>query len=118
MIAHIVLFRPRRDVTPAERTVAVAALRRAVREIPSIRRMRIGRRVTHGRPYEQLMGVDYSMAAMFEFDDLEGLQAYLNHSVHDQLASNFFAVFEEALMYDFELADGEAAVQGFAEEPR
>jgi hypothetical protein len=82
----------------------------ALREIPSIRRARVGRRLTHGRPYEALMRVNYEYAALLEFDDLAGLQAYLQHPAHETLASRFFASFEEALMYDFELKEGADAL--------
>ena len=110
MITHIVLFRPRADLSPAARAALADALTAAVRAIPSVRRARVGRRVLHGRPYEQLMRVDYTHAAVLEFDDVAGLQAYLQHPAHERLATQFFEAFEEALMYDFELDEGEAAV--------
>jgi hypothetical protein len=106
MIAHVVLFRPRPDLGPDARAALTGAFEAAVREIPSIRRARVGTRVTHGRPYEALMGVDYQYAAILEFDDVAGLKAYLAHPAHDQLSSRFFSVCEDALMYDFELSEG------------
>ena len=107
MITHLVLFRPRAGLSPVERIELTDALRTALRAIPSIRRARIGRRVTHGRPYEQAMRVDYEFAALLEFDDMSGLKAYLEHPAHDALATRFFSVVDEALMYDFELGEGE-----------
>lgn len=106
MITHIVLFRPRTGLSPAERSNLADALRIALETIPSIRRARIGRRVTHGRPYEQLMRVDYEFAALLDFDDQAGLKAYLEHPAHEALATRFFEAFAEALMYDFELDEG------------
>lgn len=106
MLAHVVLFRPRADLSAAERRLLVDALSAAIRDIPSVRRARVGRRVTHGRPYERLMRADYPYAALLEFDDLAGLEAYLRHPAHEQLAARFFESFEEALMYDYELMDG------------
>jgi hypothetical protein len=53
------------------------------------------------------MAVDYSFAAILEFDSMAGLRTYLNHPAHEQLATRFFACFEQALMYDFELQEGE-----------
>ena len=111
MIAHLVLFRPRPELREDERRALADALTAALRTIPSIRRARVGRRVTHGRSYERLMRVDYPFAALLEFDDIAGLQAYLEHPAHEALAARFFQTFEEALMYDFELKDGEAAVR-------
>jgi hypothetical protein len=104
------MFRPRPGLSDAERRDLAAAFRDALRGIPSIRRARIGRRVTHGRGYETLMRADYPYAAVLEFDDLAGLKAYLEHPVHEALASRFFATFEEALMYDFDLKEGTEGV--------
>ena len=110
MIAHLVLFRPRPGLSDDDRRGLADALVAALETIPSIRRSRVGRRVTHGRPYESLMRVDYTYAALLEFDDLAGLAAYLAHPAHDALASRFFATFEEALMYDFDLREGRAGI--------
>ena len=107
MITHLVLFRPLDGLSSDDRTELTTALRTALRAIPSIRRARIGRRVTHGRPYEQSMRVHYEFAALLDFDDIAGLRAYLDHPAHDELAARFFAVVDEALMYDFELGEGE-----------
>lgn len=110
MITHLVLFRPRANLSSAERGDLTNALRIALETIPSIRLARIGRRVTHGRPYEQLMRVDYEFAALLDFEDLAGLKAYLEHPAHEALAAKFFEVFDEALMYDFALDEGVAAL--------
>jgi hypothetical protein len=106
MIAHLVLFRPRADVGAHERRTLADALAVAMREIPSLRRASFGRRVTHGRQYEMRMAVDYSYAAILEFDDLAGLQAYLAAPAHLRLSACFRDVCEEALTYDFELGQG------------
>ena len=118
MIAHVVLFTPKRSLASAERQALGAAFSAAITQIPSVRRARIGRRVTHGRPYEQLMATDYSHAAVIEFDDLNGLEAYLNDPVHDRLAAVFFASFEHALMYDFDLDEGDRALDGLVNDEK
>jgi hypothetical protein len=107
MIRHIVLFRPRPDLSADERAGLTDALRTAIKTIPSIRRARLGRRVTHGRPYEQRMRVDYEYAAMLDFDDLGGLKMYLEHPAHEALAARFFRVLDESLIYDFEFDEGD-----------
>lgn len=106
MIAHVVLFQPKPDLDEQERVGLTDALSAVLREIPSIRRFHIGPRVMHGRPYEQLMAVDYSFAAILEFDSMAALKTYLNHPAHERLAARFFACVEQALMYDFELQEG------------
>lgn len=110
MIAHVVLFRPRRDLPPQARQMLAAAFESALQQIPSIRRARVGRRLVLGRAYEALMRVDYPYAAVLEFDDRAGLIAYLDHPSHERLAAQFFGAFEEALMYDFELTEGLAGL--------
>jgi hypothetical protein len=103
MVAHVVLFRPRPHLSQEARQRLVEAFTRAVDEIPLIRRARIGRRVTHGRAYEQLMRADYSHAAVLEFNDLEDLKGYLAHEAHEALGVAFFECFEDALIYDYDL---------------
>jgi hypothetical protein len=110
MIAHVVLFKPRDDLSSAARTALAVAFEAALRQIPSIRRAHVGKRVLHGRAYEALMQADYQYAAVLEFDDAAGLRAYLEHPAHEQLASQFSEAFEQALMYDFDLGEGEAAI--------
>ena len=110
MIAHVVLFKPKPGLDAGTRERLAEAFERALRDIPSIRRAHLGRRVTHGRPYEQLMTVDYEYAAILEFDTLEDLKAYLAHGAHDALGALFFEAFEVALMYDYEMESGAAAV--------
>jgi Stress responsive A/B Barrel Domain len=112
--AHLVLFRPRPDLGAEDRQGLADALTAALQRIPSVRRVRVGRRVTHGRPYEQLMRSDYTHLAILEFDDLAGLEAYLEHPVHDQLGTRFFAAFEDALMYDYDMTDGEEGIRALA----
>ena len=67
--------------------------------------------MTHGRPYEQAMRVNYEFAALLEFDDLAGLRAYLDHPAHETLAKRFFEAIDESLIYDFELEEGEEGLR-------
>jgi hypothetical protein len=106
MIVHVVLFKPRADVSQEARRQLATSFETALKQIPSIRRARVGTRITHGRAYEGLMTVDYEYAAILEFDDVAGLKAYLEHPAHQQLGSQFFEAFEHALMYDFDLKEG------------
>jgi len=110
MIAHVVMFQPKAGLSGEQRRSLAEVLSHALHDIPSIRRARKGRRVTHGRPYEALMRVNYEYVAFLEFDDIEGLRAYLEHPAHQALAARFFEAFAEALMYDFELTEGDAGL--------
>ena len=111
MIVHVVLFRLKPQLADAAREGLAEALSRATREIPSIRRARIGSRITLGRAYEHAMTTDYSFAAIIEFDNRQGLQAYLDHAVHEQLAQRFYASIDEALTYDFEMWETDEGIE-------
>jgi hypothetical protein len=107
MIAHIVLFKPRKGLSAADRNAFGDAIQRARREIPGIRRFSIGRRVLKEAGYAQAMPEDFSYAAIVEFDDLAALQAYLIHPVHEPLGALFWKTSEATLVYDYELTDAE-----------
>lgn len=102
MISHVVLFRPRADLTQSDRDGLVAAFRRAVHEIPDVRAVRVGRRVTHGAAYEQTAPSIADFLIVLDFDDIDGLQAYLRHPAHAELGMRFNQAFDSGLVYDFE----------------
>ena len=106
MIAHVILFSPRPGLPGDVRQQLLDGLASAATQIPSIRRFRVGRRVTHGLPgYEQAMPATYGFAAIVEFDDLEGLKAYLAHPAHSAIGGHFTTSASHALAYDFEMVD-------------
>jgi len=98
---HVVLFRPRPDLSAEERAGLVSALDEALKQIPSIRRFSLGRRVRHGAGYEALMSVDLEFAAILEFDDLAGLRGYLDHPAHRGLGRRFMQSLESSAIYDY-----------------
>ncbi len=103
MVVHIVLFRPRPDLSDADRQEMFDALRSAATNIPSIRRFHVGTRQTHGAAYERLATQDFPFAAIVEFDDVAGLQAYLRHPEHEKLGALFYRLQELAVAYDYEV---------------
>jgi hypothetical protein len=105
MVAHVVLFTPKAALDAAARQRLVEAFEHALGNIPMIQRAHIGRRVLVGRPYEQLMTVNYQYAAILEFDTTADLKAYLAHEAHESLGRQFFEAFEIALMYDYEMGE-------------
>jgi hypothetical protein len=107
MIVHVVLLKPRADLSDADRRAFADAFRRAVAEIPTVRGVRIGRRVTHGAGYEQGMPDAADYLAIVEFDDVAGLQTYLGHPAHDEIGSLFGRALASAFVYDFELVGPE-----------
>lgn len=115
MIAHVVLFRPRSDVSMDDRRALIASWATALQAIPSIRRARVGRRVRIDRAYEQLTRLDLPYAAILEFDDVGGLRAYLDHPAHEDIATRFFAALADTLIYDFEMEAGADGLRGMLE---
>ena len=106
MIAHVVLFKPKTGLTETERQAVIADLNTAASGIPSIRKLRVGRRIRHGRPgYEQLMREDFEFVVIIEFDNVEGLTAYLTHPKHAAIGGHFMQASDAALAYDYEVED-------------
>jgi hypothetical protein len=109
MIAHVVLFKPKPDLTPEQRQAVLDGLKALASGIPSVRRLRVGRRVKHGLPgYEQMMREDYEYALIVELDDLDGLKAYLAHPQHVAIGRHFSQSAAAALAYDFAMEDWKA----------
>ena len=96
------------DLSPRDRQSLVDAFNRAVREIPTVRDVQIGRRVIHGAAYEMAAPNSADYVASIAFDDLAGLQTYLGHPAHEELARRFYQSLSSALIYDFEM-DGMSA---------
>jgi hypothetical protein len=102
VIVHLVLFRPRADLGPADAAGLIDAFTHAVASIPSVRSSRVGRRAKLGVQYEQLPQPDLTYFALIEFDDLVGLKAYLEHPAHVEIGRRFFEASEAQLVYDFD----------------
>jgi hypothetical protein len=112
MISHIVLFRPRPTLGAAEKLAIVEHLKTAIARCPTVRRCRVGRRVLHGVPgYEQLMAEDYQFSLILDFDDVEGLKAYLQNPAHAGIGGLFTTAASASLAYDYELLDVTDAAQ-------
>jgi hypothetical protein len=112
MVTHLVLMKPRPELPAADRDAFVSAFERALREIPTIRSVRIGRRITHGAGYEQTSPDAADFFAAIDFDDLAGLQAYLRHPAHNELGARFGQSLSAAMVYDFEVGGVEALRSG------
>ena len=106
MIAHVVLLRPKPELTDAERAEALDTIRRSAANLPDVRRFRLGRRVKHGLPgYEQLMPQDFEVALIVEVDDVEALKRYLQAPAHVALGQLFYTATAAALAYDYDMDD-------------
>ena len=103
MVSHVVLMQPRSDLSIDDRRALVAAFERAVREIPTVRSVRVGSRVVHGAGYEQQMPPTGEYLVVIDFDDLAGLQTYLQHPAHQDLGARFGRSLASSLVYDFDV---------------
>jgi hypothetical protein len=114
VIAHLVLFQPRRDLTEAQRQEFAASFERALTEIAEVRRARVGVRKTVGRFYDRTNEKDFPYVALIEFDSEADLRSYLDHPAHRELGRLFYETGEAALVFDYELSEGENVRSVFA----
>jgi hypothetical protein len=103
VLTHLVLMKPRPNLPAPERSALVDAFERAVREISTVRNVRIGRRVVLGAGYEAAAPDIAEYVAEIDFDDVAGLQAYLRHPAHGDLGVRFGQALSSAVVFDFEV---------------
>jgi hypothetical protein len=119
MIAHVVLFTPRKGLSAEERETSILALERACLDIPQITRVRVGRRRVLGYTYDALAPVHFEYAVILEFDSEADLDVYLHHPAHVALGHHFNYSAEVALALDFAIGDASQirAIAGFDAAP-
>ena len=101
MILHLVLFTPRPGLDTADQGRLATALERALTTIPTVVSYRVGRRVRTGAAYDALSG-SFEFCGVMEFENLEGLAAYLSHPAHVELGQLFYTTSADAFAGDFE----------------
>jgi hypothetical protein len=113
MISHVVLFRAKSDLTHEDRAGLVNAFEHAVQRIPTVRAVRVGRRVTVGAAYEQRSANSADVLIAIDFDDVAGLQTYLEHPAHAELGQRFNDAASMALVLDFDVAQDASGILAF-----
>jgi hypothetical protein len=113
MILHIVLFQAKPSATAEDSAELTAALEAASRQVTSIRNVRVGKAADLGLGYsswpkDQKAGY----VALFEFEDRNGLQAYLSHPTHRRLSDMFKKTSDQSVVFDAEVVD--PTLQGVA----
>ena len=103
MVWHLVLLKARTGLSAEDRQALISAFDKAVREIPTVRDVHLGRRITHGAGYEATAPDAADFMVSIAFDDLPGLQAYLNHPAHQELGNRFSQSVSAASVYDFDV---------------
>jgi len=107
MVAHVVLFDLRPDLDTAARQRFNDALLHALAAIPSVRRFRVGRRLSIAAAYEPKAVDGFECFSVIEFDDEPGLRAYLAHPAHAALGALFWSSTTRTLVLDYALAEGD-----------
>ena len=102
MLTHVVLFRPKPGLAPADADALLAAIERAARDIPAVRRFEVGRRAAAPPAYTAGTPPDFPFVAMVWVDDRAALDAYLAHPAHQALGGAFNAALGAALVFDFD----------------
>ena len=115
MLFHVVLLKPRADLSVEDRQRFLAAFDRAIRDVPTVRGVRVGTRVRHGAGYEAVAPDAADYLAIIEFDDVAGLQTYLRHPSHDELGRLFGTLLAGALVFDFQMNGAELIMEGLQE---
>ena len=108
VLTHVVLFRPRPGLAPADADALIAALERAARDIPAVRRFEVGRRTATPPTYPAGAPPDFPFLAVVWVDDRAALDAYLAHPAHQALGAAFNAALGAALVFDFDTETVEA----------
>jgi hypothetical protein len=98
-------MKPRAGLSSRDRDALVEAFEQAIRGIPTVREVRVGRRVTHRAHYEQASPDAADFLIQVDFDDLAGLQTYLRHPAHEAVSAQFRRTLESGWVYDFEAGD-------------
>jgi hypothetical protein len=105
VLTHVVLFRPKPELTGEAVDALIGAIERAAREIPVVRRFEIGRRTAASPSYPAGAPPDFPFVAIVTLDDRAALDAYLAHPAHQALGAAFNAALGAALVYDYDTED-------------
>ena len=111
MIAHIVLFTPRKSLTQSETLAFSQLVQLTFASIPQIRRAVVGRRIDVDPGYARSFGDKaYEYAAVLEFDGKDELVAYLTHPLHHRLGRMFWETCDSTVVMEVACVDGKDAV--------
>ena len=104
MIAHIVLFEPKSELSTDQRRQFLQSLRAAVSAIADVQQVRIGRTFSVGLMPQNNVGVStYSFAAVLDFADRDALERYLQHPSHEELRRLFWESCHATVIADAEM---------------
>ena len=106
MIAHVVLFNPKADLTAERMQTFTKSMGECFRSIDHIRRATVGREAQVDPGYARSFGdKTYQFAAILEFDDEAGLIAYLRHPRHEELGRLFWECCDSTIVSEHQIID-------------
>jgi len=106
LIAHVVLFNERQGLSAEQLGSFARILQATLKGVPAITRATVGRSVEVDAGYAREFGdKTYRFAAVIEFRDIEGLQAYLQHPLHHELGRLFWEYCESTIVLELETID-------------
>jgi len=103
MIAHVVLFEPKATITEADRDLFLDTMKTAFKDIPTVTRSLVAKRLVIGAGYETKLGDQtYSYVSVVEFAGVPELKTYLDHPLHQRLGQLFWEYCDRTLIVDAE----------------
>ena len=103
MIAHVVLFEPKATITQADRDLFLDTMKTAFKDIPTVARSLVAKRLVIGAGYETKLGDQtYSYVSVVEFAGVQELKTYLDHPLHQRLGQLFWQYCDRTLIVDAE----------------
>ena len=101
-VTYLVLLKPRPDLSAAEREQLIAAFERALTEIPAVRQVQRGRRITTVRAMKPGCPTPPIISWRSSLKTSRGSRRTLRHPAHEELGVRFTESLAGALVYDFE----------------
>jgi hypothetical protein len=109
VIAHVVLFTPKKDLSSDQLLAFATTMAGCFRSIDSIERVSVGRHAEIQAGYDREFGDQtYEYGAVLEFRNAAGLIDYLRHPLHHELGRLFWETCERTVISELEMHDGRA----------
>lgn len=101
VILHVVLYRPRPQVTHDQLQSFALELQRLFQAVPAIRRAVVGKRTDFDAGYQRSLGdTTYNYLAVLEFENEAGLIEYLTHPGHRLIGKLFWELCESTTVFE------------------
>lgn len=96
---HVVLFSLKKDAPAGEVDALIRDSQQLLGKIPSVRGLWVGRPAEQATP--KFARRDYHVGLLVLFENYAGLEAYLNHPLHQEYLRRHGPYWEQVPVYDF-----------------